>query len=357
MVARPDRHFGLKVLIGLILAMFLVDVLALTYVVGPLTAAQQKRTETPAFSARLTPSAVDQALILPTRDPQKRRPTRTPTPTVTPWMIPTATREPQRPPMPEPMGDNMTPAPTDAPGHGLTSGPSDAILLAMPSPATKSAQPVDPPSPTLTLPATTEATATLTLPATTEAATTLTLPATTEAAPTLPSGDAQPTETPDVPAGTAGDTPSPLPPPPITPGNEVQFETYVRGHYNTIAGQPLDIVAVTLDMADPSIPRLVVEVAGGDTNNVFAAQPAASVSDYGRRLLDDAKLYFSGHYGAITVVSTYKTSFPDVCMNNSPWCDLAISDQSSDSWTATWTYVYGAYTDVADRVEIWNAGP
>ena len=331
MVFRQDRHFGLRVLIGLMLAILVVDVLALTYVVVPLTAAQQKRTETPALSARLTRSAMDQALILPTHDPQKSRPTRTPTSAVTPWMIPTVTPEPQRPAMPEPMGSGATQAPTNAAGHGLTSGPSDAAALAMPSPATKTVLPGDTPGLTLTL------------------------PPTTVTATALPPGNDPLRETLDALAGTAGETPSP-PPPRITPGNEAQFEAYVRDHYNTIASQPLDIVAVTLDMADPSIPLFVVEVAGGDTNNVFAAQPAASVSDYGRRLLNDAKFYFSGQYCAITVVSTYETSFPDVCSNNSSWCDLVIYDQSNDSWTAAWTYVQGTSTDAADTVETWNAG-
>ena len=274
---------------------------------------------------------MDQALILPTHNPQKPWVTRTPLPTATPWLIPTATFEPQIPAIRGPTGSGAMQAPTKAAGHGLTSGPSDAAALAMPSLATKTVLPGNTPGPTLTL------------------------PPTTEAATALPSGNDPPTETADAFADTAGETPLP-PPPRISPGDQAQFETYVRDHYSTITGQPLDIVAVTLDTTDANVPRFVVEVAGGDTNNVFAAQPAASVSDFGHRLLDDAKFYFNGQDCAITVVSTYQTSYPDVCKNNSSWCDLVIYDESSGRWTAAWTYVLGTSIDAADTVETWNAG-
>ena len=90
MVARWDRHFWLKVLIGLVFALLIVDVLALTYAVIPLAASQQKRAEPPTFSSRLTYSPVEQALILPTHDPRKPWVTRTPPPTPTPWLDPGA---------------------------------------------------------------------------------------------------------------------------------------------------------------------------------------------------------------------------------------------------------------------------
>jgi hypothetical protein len=54
----------------------------------------------------------------------------------------------------------------------------------------------------------------------------------------LPTGVHTPTETPgpsETPAGESSETPLP-PTPPITPGDEAQFEAYVRDHYNTIAG-------------------------------------------------------------------------------------------------------------------------
>jgi opacity protein-like surface antigen len=127
-------------------------------------------------------------------------------------------------------------------------------------------------------------------------------------------------------------------------------------HYNTIAGQPLGILAVTLDTTEIGTPRAVVEVAGDDADNVFAAQPAAAVLDYGRRLLDDTKFYSGGQSCEVTVVSRYATSYPDACRNNPSWCELDSYDQSDNSWTVTWTYVFGTSTEEADSVQTWNTG-
>jgi hypothetical protein len=146
------------------------------------------------------------------------------------------------------------------------------------------------------------------------------------------------------------------PPPTTTLGNEAQFEAYVRDHYNTVGGQPLNIVSVTLDITAAGIPRFLVAVAGDDTNNVFAAQPAATVSDYGHRLLDDTKSYLDGQYCAITVASTYESSRGDACSNNPTWCELDTFNASADTWTVTWTYVWGSSIDGWDSVQIWNAG-
>ena len=76
---------------GWAFAMLVVDVLALTCLVIPLAASQQKRAQPVAFSRRLTQNPVDQALILPTHDPRKPWVTRTPRPTATPWLTLAAT--------------------------------------------------------------------------------------------------------------------------------------------------------------------------------------------------------------------------------------------------------------------------
>ena len=50
MVVRRGRHFWLKVLVGLVFAILVLDVLALTYAVVPLAALQQKRAGPTAIS-------------------------------------------------------------------------------------------------------------------------------------------------------------------------------------------------------------------------------------------------------------------------------------------------------------------
>ena len=97
---------------------------------------------------------------------------------------------------------------------------------------------------------------------------------------------------------------------------------------------------------------MVVELAGDGANNVFAAQSAAAALDYGHRLLNDLKSYFSGQYYAVTVASTYNTSNGDACINNPTWCDLDTFDASANTWTVTWTYVRGTSVDGMDSVGI-----
>ena len=151
---------------------------------------------------------------------------------------------------------------------------------------------------------------------------------------------------------------TPLPPAPSGTFDDLpDFETYERIYRNTIAGQPFDIVSLTLDMTNGAIPRFVLEVAGSETQDVFAAQPATDVLDYGRRLLDDAKSYLGDEYCGIAVESTYKTSNRDACLNTPAWCQVGAYDQATNTWTVTWTYVRGSYTGGPYTLEVWNNGP
>ena len=127
-----------------------------------------------------------------------------------------------------------------------------------------------------------------------------------------------PIETLGAPTSTPGPTLSPgtdQPPPPIVPGDEAQFTAYINEHYGMIAGLAIGIVGVTLDTTEAAVPKVVVELAGGE-GNVFVAQTAAAVINYGRRLLSDTKFYFEGQPCAITVVSRYPTANPDTCRNS-----------------------------------------
>jgi hypothetical protein len=166
------------------------------------------------------------------------------------------------------------------------------------------------------------------------------------------------TETPEpteIPTEEVTETPAP-PTPPVAPGDEAQFEAYVRDHYNTIGGQPLEVISVTLEINNDGVPGFVVEVAGNDTNNVLASQPAEVLSDYGRRLLDDTKFYFDGQSAAMSVESTLETADGAPCANTPVWCDQVTWEQATDVWTVTWTYVRGSYTEGSDKVEAWNSG-
>ncbi len=331
-MARRGRPFWWRVLIGLAFAMLVVDVLALTCLVIPLAASQQKRAEPVAFSRRLTQNPVDQALILPTHDPRKPWVTRTPRPTATPWLILAATLASPRLATPEPT-ENATQVAPDATRAGATAESSGVVTPGAPSPVATVIQPVGAPSPTLS-------------------------PQSVEPTGLASSAQAEFTETPPpvgmLPTETLVTPTSDQLLPPIAPDDAAQFGAYVWDNYNTIAGQPLDMVAVKIDTTEAGRPEVVVEVIGSDANNVFAAQTAAAALDYGRRLLDDTKFSFGGQACAVKVVSRYDTSYPDACRNNPSWCEFDNSDQSGESWTVTWTYVRGTAVDGSDSVEAWN---
>jgi hypothetical protein len=313
--------------------MLVVDVLALICVVVPLAASQQKRAEPAAFSPRLTRSAVDQALILPTHDPRKPWPTRTPRPTATPWLIARATLTPGRLATSGPPG-NSAPMPSNAAGFRVTPGASGAAAPATPSPTVEAVRPTGAPGPTLTSPAAGEGTVT-------------------------PTPEMRPAETLVAPADTPSPTPlpdTPEPSPSIVPGDFAQFTAYVEDHYNSIAGQPLEIGAVSLLAVGADIPVVTVEVVGDGMNSVLAQTPDA-VLDYGRRLLDDTKLYFDGQPFAINVVSIYDTSDPGACYNNPSWCTVGERNRDDSRWSIAWIYVQGTSARGSDSVEIWNQSP
>ena len=369
MVARWDRHFWLKVLIGLVFALLIVDVLALTYAVIPLAASQQKRAEPPTLSSRLTYSPVEQALILPTHDPRKPWVTRTPRSTPTPWWILAPTLAPQLPATPAPAehaSQIATPAPAEHAPQVATPAPAEnaaqvaahapavvvtpelgGIVTAGPlSPQATVIQSVGSSSPISSAPQSVEPTG-------------LAASAQAELTETPTPAGMLPAETPVAPFGTPSPTWSPgtdQPPPPAAPGDEAQFTTYVMERYGAIAGQALNIASVTLDTTEAGAPGVVVELAGDGANNVFATQSAAAALDYGHRLLNDLKSYFSGQYYALAVASTYKTSSGDACIDNPTWCDLDTFDASANTWTVTWTYVRGTSVDGSDSVETWNTG-
>ena len=324
------------------LAILIGDVLALICVVVPLAAPQEKRAETPTFSARLTQSAMDQALILPTHDPRKPWVTRTPRPTSTPWLILAATLTPQLPATPA-SAENASQVAADATGVVITPESGGIVAPGTLSPQAAVIQADGSPSPISSAPQSIEPTGLAQAELTDTPTPVGMLPTETQVAPFV-------TPSPTWPPGTD------QPPPPIVPGDQAQFTTYVMERYGAIAGQALNIASVTLDTTEAGAPGVVVELAGDGANNVFAAQSAAAALDYGHRLLNDLKSHFSGQYYALTVASTYNTSNGDACINNPTWCDLDTFDASANTWTVTWTYVRGTSVDGMDNVDTGNTG-
>jgi hypothetical protein len=151
------------------------------------------------------------------------------------------------------------------------------------------------------------------------------------------------------------ETPSP-PSPPATPSDLVNFESFLLTNRNTIAGQPFDIVSLTMEWVNGNIPRFVLTIAGNETDNVFATQSAADVIEYGRTLLDDVKRYLGDVPCEIAVENTYTTPSTDACSDTPAWCTIGDFEQSTNTWPVTWTYVRGSYSGVSDTLEAWNTG-
>lgn len=353
-MAKRDRRFKVKVLAlaGAGFVLLVVDVVILTLVVMPLAAST--RTISTGLPARATQST-ELALLLPTRDPRTPWPTVTPTPTGTQWPAPATHELPTATSVPAPVGSTALPNSTLAPATYVpeegTASPQSTVAPAASSRSAKasSSMLITTPTPTLQAAA---------LP-----------PSAPDTGAGPPAETPEPGETPgnapsETPTATATNTPAAnpgetaLPPaPPGTFDDLPDFETYLRIYRSGIAGQRFDIVSLTVDRADAALPHFVLEVAGSETDNVFAAQPPAAVLDYGRGFLDDAKRYLGDEHCAVAFVSTYKTSNGDACSQVPAWCQLGTFDQSTNTWTVIWTYVRGSFTGGPYTVEAWNAGP
>ena len=343
MVDRGDRHFWLKVIIGVVFAILVVAVLALAYAVIPLAASQQKRAEPPTLFSRLTYSPVEQALILPTHDPRKPWVTRTPRPTATPWLFLATTIAAERLATPRPRG-NAAQGALDAVRIDTVPKLSGVIAPVALSSKVTGTEPVESSGPTLLSAQGGEPTGSISQ----------------TPSPSVDDGAAMlPIETLEAPTSTLDPTQLQVtdqPPPPIMPGDPAQFTAYVMDQYGAIAGQVLTIAATTLDTTENGAARLVVEVAGDGASDVFADQTAAAALDYGHRLLNDLKYYFNGQNCAIEVINTYETSNGGACTNNPPWCILDTFDASANTWMVTRTYVRGTSVIGLDNVETGNTG-
>jgi hypothetical protein len=336
-MAQRHRRLWLKMLIGAAVALAIVDALTLNFVFAPLRASQQTRAHTADLTAQLTRSTLDSALTLPTRDPRKPWVTRTPLPTITPWLILTATPASMAP---------ATPMPADASAPGLAPRVPATAALAAPVSTSMIVRSADTPDPTLTSSAGLASARTSNPTPTSPAPIGLTdTPSAVDVLPTATSVRSTSTPSPTRPPDT------PQPPPTITAGDAAQFQVYVQDHYNTLAGQQLDILEVTFYETEAGLPKITVYVAGDDTETGFAAQNDKDVADYGHRLLDDAKIFFDGHSCAIAVVSKYDTLYPDPCLNNPTWCTVNAQDRNNHIWNITWTYVLGTSVDGADSVQ------
>jgi hypothetical protein len=238
-VAQRNRSFWLKTLMVATLVLLIVDMLALTCMLGPLAASRQKHVEPPVFSPRLTNSPAEQALILPTRDPRKPWVTRTPRPTPTPWLILASTLTPQLPATPAP-AENASQVAAHAPAVVVTPESGGIVALGTLSPQATVIQSVGSSSPISSAPQSVEPTG-------------LAASAQAELTETPTPAGMLPAETPVAPFGTPSPTWSPgtdQPLPPSAPGGEAQFTTYVMERYGAIAGQALNIASVTLDTTE-----------------------------------------------------------------------------------------------------------
>jgi hypothetical protein len=331
-----------------------LDVLLLALVVLPLAASTR---QSPGNAAPAAAQSAELALLLPTLDPR------------TPWLIFPSTLEPTT---------------------TLTSTENAGLLQGIPAPGTRSKTertahhsstllPVTPATEMVTAsPRSSLSRPTVSASPTAKAPALVTTPTATggpAAMPLLPTdaGDAiSPVETPrssetsvagasetaTAPTETPSATPTatPVPTAPATLDDLPDFETFVRTYRNTIAGQPFDVVSLGVDRTDAALPSFVLQVAGTDAKDVFAAQSPADVIDYGHGFLDDARRYLGGAYCAVAVESTYQTTSTDACSSVPTWCRVGAQDPTTNTWEVTWTYVRGSFTGGSDTLQSWNSG-
>jgi hypothetical protein len=215
MVAQRHEHLWLKILIGVAVALLIVDVLALIFVAVPLRASQQTRAHTAELTAQLARSTADPALILPTRDPRKPWVTRTPPPTITPWLILTAPPTPAAQAIQVPTNLSVPGATPDAPDAAPAAPASTAMAVRPPG----MLQPTVAASGGLDASGASDPASTSPAPiglTDTPSAVDVLLTATS----VRPTSTPSPTRSPD----------TPQPPPTITSGDAAQFQVYVQDH-------------------------------------------------------------------------------------------------------------------------------
>ena len=361
-MAQRDRCFWVKLMMGAILGILVVDVLLLAVLVVPLRASPQMSARTGDLRTGPTQIVANRVIMIPTHDPSKPRPTHTPIPTATPWLVAAIRLATQRQvELASVRNAAMTAA--NSAGAVPASGPGDTSSQTMSSsaePGAPAGSPVSLARQAQVQPPGSSATSQTGAIFAGTPGPTLAPPSIAEPAGTVMPIAAMPAETPDAPTSVPSPTLSPATPEPSqasASSDEAQFTAYVQDHYNTISDQPLDITAVTVAHPETGLPLVTVEVSGGTTNSVFAAQTADAVADYGRRLLADIKSYFNGQPSAVSVVSKYETSDPDGCTRNPSWCYLRVYNEASQAWSVVWTYLVGTFDGGSDSVQTWNAGP
>lgn len=326
-------------LIGAAVGLLLADGVLFAGLAGPFAASRRVEAARPVQVAR-------SAIVLPTYDPDKPRPTHTPTPLPTPWFVPTVTPTatatflptPTDTPSPEqPAFTAASPAPVVVAQAGTPPGNVNPAATA-PSEAVAPADTLQPAAQFATAPASAGA------------------PAVAGAAQPSPTAAADaPTMEPDATATTASSDPATATPQPsaFTPGDEEQFTSYLRDHYGTLAGQPLQIAAIELGQTQDGLPDVRIEAGVDASNNAFTGHTAEAEA-YGRSLLSDAEVFYSGQSVAIEVIASLQSESLDECSSNPGWCHVDAFDSDNNAWTVSWTYVKGRFDGGAADISTWN---
>lgn len=293
----------------------------------------------------------DSAIIFATLEVETPRPTEAAPPTAG-LMSPTST--PSSAELSSPMEVEVpavTAMPTETQGTATPQPPRDeaeTLSSAAPTVTVAPAQSEDP-----AVPPTAAGTATPEEVVSTEVAT-IAPSETPAAAPDETSpGDAVPSED-EVPSP---DGPAPPPLPSATFDDLTDLEAYMRLHRSSIAGEPLDIVSLTLDAAHDTMPRFTLAVAASEASDVLAAQAATDIVAYGERLLDDVKRYLGNESCEIAVESTYPATSVDPCSQAPRWCTVGDADPTTGVQHVTRVYVRGRYAEGIDAIEAWNVSP
>jgi hypothetical protein len=365
-----NRRLWISLLVSASVCLLLAD-LALGRLIVRITASPPSGAGIRARTAVARDDAAELAMILPDPDPHRPVPAATPTSVPTPWVIletapapPTSSQAVS--PAPSPTEPPTLPAATDTPSLPTASptpapAPKAAAVIARgsgPVVTTPTPTPFGYKGPPTPLPTLTPSSSTGTSPQAGETTTEGGAAAggvgnlSSDSA-QLASGNNSPGSTGVVSGATTEPTPTAEAPLPFAPGDEAAFVDYVQGHYNTLAGQPLDVASVGFVQRSDGLPAVEVEINVTPASNPLSAQ-TDDLQAYATQLLDDTVAYFASQPTGVQIVGDFATQSQDECASSPASCFVNGFISDSDGWSVSWVYVTGFFDGQADTLDYWS---
>lgn len=138
-------------------------------------------------------------------------------------------------------------------------------------------------------------------------------------------------------------------------GTEAEFQDYLQNKYDSISGQPLEIVDITIfrESSGSGIDSISIQLSSNSAV-AFAQQSREDLTEYGRNLMQDAATYFGSTSYLIRVYELFYDDYLSDDYFNESWFYIGDYSVSRNAWPIYRDYIIGYYSDGYTRLDIWN---